>query len=333
MSKPVDAVEDALRPYLTGGTVLLAVSGGPDSTALMAAAAAVDPAATVHVATVDHNLRPEAGVEAAAVASLAEAVGLPHRTLAWTGPKPSRGLQEAARIARYALLATHAETIGAGLVLTGHTRDDQAETVLMRLLAGSGPAGLAGMRTERSLTPSIRLARPFLKIAKAQLVDYCERRHFAFVRDPSNDDERFARARLRRLIPDLTRKGLSPDRLCRLAARCARDDAALTEAARIAFVTALRPECRPGIHLDGPHLRFLPDAVLLRVASLAAEQMKPDSPERLERLEALVLDDLRPALHEGIPVRRTLRGILFEVTRAGDLVLTSAPLRRGRKSS
>ncbi|KQQ45195.1 tRNA(Ile)-lysidine synthetase [Methylobacterium sp. Leaf125] len=333
MTKAVDGVENALRAYLSRETVLLAVSGGPDSTALMAAAVAVKSAATVHVATIDHGLRREASAEAAAVAALAETLGLPHRTLSWTGPKPSRGLQEAARVARYALLATHAEIVGAKLVLTGHTRDDQAETVLMRLLAGSGPAGLAGMRTERSLTPSIKLVRPFLTIAKAQLVDYCERQGFAFVRDRSNDDDRFARARLRRLLPGLTREGLSTDRLCRLAARCARDDAALTEAAQIAFAVARRPELRPGIRLDGRHLCSLPDAVLLRLTSLAAEQMNPGGPERLERLEALVLDDLRPALHARTPIRRTLRGILFEVTLAADLVLTSAPPRRGKKSS
>jgi tRNA(Ile)-lysidine synthase len=244
-----------------------------------------------------------------------------------------KGIQAAARGARYALLASHAETLGAGLVLTGHTRDDQAETVLMRLLAGSGPAGLAGMRAERPLTPSIRLARPFLTIAKAQLVDYCKRRGFTFLCDPFNTDERFARARLRRLIPDLGREGLGPDRLCRLAARCARDEDALTEAARIAFAAAFRPEFHSGIRLDGLHLRSLPEAVLLRVASLAAEKMNPDGPERLERLEALVLDELRPALRAGTPVRRTLRGILFAVTRTGDLVLTSAPPRRGWKSS
>ena len=309
------------------------MSGGPDSTALMAAAAALDSVATIYVATIDHGLRPEAGAEAATVARLAEAIGFSHRTLTWRGPKPLRGVQATARSARYALLATYAESIGAGLVITGHTRDDQAETVLMRLLAGSGPAGLAGMRPERSLTPSVRLARPFLAIAKVQLVDYCERRGFAFLCDPSNADERFARARLRRLLPELDREGLSPERLCRLASRCARDEDALMEAAQIAVAAALRPALQPGIHLDGPHLCSLPEAVLLRVASLVAEQMMPDRSERLERLEALVLNELRPALLASVPIRRTLRGILFAVTRAGDLVLTPTPPRRRGKSS
>ena len=309
------------------------MSGGPDSTALMAAAAALGPAGTVHVATVDHGLRQEAAAEAAAVASLCGRFGFPHRILSWLGPKPARGLQASARAARYDLLAAHAEAVGAAFVLTGHTRDDQAETVLMRLLAGSGPAGLAGMRPERSLTRAIRLARPFLGLAKAELVAYCEARGLAFARDPSNGDDRFARARLRRLLPELGREGLSADRLCRLAARCARDEAALAATAEAAFASALRPEPTPGLRLDGAHLRTLPDAVLLRVASLAAVRIAPDGRERLERLETLVLNGLGPALHRGTPLRRTLREILFAVTRSGDLVLTPAPPRRGRGSS
>ncbi|MCI9879484.1 tRNA lysidine(34) synthetase TilS [Methylobacterium sp. Leaf104] len=327
------AVEAALRSHLTGGPVLLAVSGGPDSTALMAAAAAMDPAPTFHVATVDHGLRPEAAAEASAVARLAETFGFPHRTLSWIGPKPVRGVQAAARTARYGLLATHAESIGAAFVLTGHTRDDQAETVLMRLLAGSGPAGLAGMRAERRLTRSVRLARPFLHLSKADLVAYCEARGLAFARDPSNVDDRFARARLRQLVPALEREGLSTDRLCRLAARCARDEAALRALAEAAFEAALRDQPAPGLRLSGAHLGTLSDAVLLRVASLAAERIAPGGRERLDRLESLVLDGLRPALHAGVPLRRTLREVLFELTRTGDLVLIPAPPRRARGSS
>ncbi|MGU3361707.1 tRNA lysidine(34) synthetase TilS [Methylobacterium sp. M6A4_1b] len=299
----------------------------------MAAAAAVGPAGGIHVATVDHGLRPEAAGEAAEVARLAETFGFPHSTLSWLGPKPARGLQASARAARYDLLADHAEAVGAASVLTGHTRDDQAETVLMRLLAGSGPAGLAGMRVERRLTQSVRLARPFLYLPKADLIAYCAARGLPFARDPSNVDDRFTRVHLRRLMPKLEREGLSTDRLCRLAARCARDEAALRALAEAAFEEALRVQPAPGLRLSGAHLRILSDAVLLRVASLAAERIAPGGRERLDRLESLVLDGLRPALHDGVPLRRTLREVLFEVTRTGDLALTPAPPRRGRGSA
>ncbi|MCK2054305.1 tRNA lysidine(34) synthetase TilS [Methylobacterium sp. 37f] len=313
--------------------MLLAVSGGPDSTALMGAAARAGSAAPLHVATIDHGLRPNSAAEAAAVAMAARTLGLPHRTLVWTGPKPASGVQAAARAARYELLAAHAGSLGAGLVLTGHTRDDQAETVLMRLLAGSGPAGLAGMRPTRDLTSSIRLGRPFLGLAKADLVDYCAARGLAFIRDPSNGDDRYARARLRRLRPDLDREGLSTDRLCRLAERCGRDDAALAAWAGTVFAAATTSQAGGTIRLDGTALRAVPAAVLLRVASLAVTRLNATwdhsvGRERLERLERLVLDGLVPALRSGTPLRRTLRETLFEVTRTGDLVLRPAPTRR-----
>ncbi|MCJ2047485.1 tRNA lysidine(34) synthetase TilS [Methylobacterium sp. J-078] len=312
--------------------MLLAVSGGPDSTALLAACAATRAEAPVHAATVDHGLRPDSAAEARAVAALCGELGVPHQTLAWTGPKPAHGLQAAARAARYDLLARHAATIGADLLLTGHTRDDQAETVLMRLLAGSGPAGLAGMRRERALGP-LRLARPFLDIPKTDLVAYCAARGLAFARDPTNHDARFARARLRALLPALAGEGLSPERLCRLAARCARDAAALEQGAGDVLAAACQ-EAPDGsrLVLDGERLRGLPEAVLLRVVGLGLARLDPDGPERLERLERLVLEGVLPALRTGRPLRRTLRAVLVEVTREGDLALSPAPPRRGERT-
>lgn len=308
--------------------MLLAVSGGPDSTALLAACAASRAETPVHAATVDHGLRPESEAEARAVAALCGELGVPHRVLAWTGPKPAHGLQAAARSARYDLLARHAATIGADLLLTGHTRDDQAETVLMRLLAGSGPAGLAGMRPARPLG-ALCLARPFLDIPKADLVAYCAARGLAFARDPANHDARFARARLRALLPVLAGEGLSPERLCRLAARCARDAEALDRAAAEALATACETTDESRLVLDGGRLRALPEAVLVRVVGLGLARLNPDGAERLERLERLVFEAVLPALRSGRTLRRTLRAVLVAVTPGGDLVLSPAPARRG----
>ena len=308
--------------------MLLAVSGGPDSTALLAAAAAIGPPSGLHVATVDHGLRPESSEEARAVAALSARYGIPHRTLAWTGVKPTHGIQAAARAARYALLADHATAIGAERVLTGHTRDDQAETVLLRLLAGSGPAGLAGMRPERRLSGDVRLARPFLTIPKADLIAYCEARALGFARDPSNRDARFARVRLRDAMTILGAEGLTAERLCRLAERCARDGAALARASEVAFVAAVKASSGRSLLLDGAQLRPLPDAVVLRVVSFGLERVNPAGAERLERLERLVFESLLPALRTGTPLRRTLRAALVEVNPAGDLALAPAPPRR-----
>src|SRR3954469_21582783 len=131
--------------------LLLAVSGGPDSTALLWLAARWYKKLTgktktkLTAATVDHGLRKESVREAAAVGKLAKQLGVPHRILKWTGAKPKSGTQQSARRARYGLLAQAAKAAGAGHILTAHTVDDQAETVLMRMARGSGLGGLSGM--------------------------------------------------------------------------------------------------------------------------------------------------------------------------------------------
>ncbi len=312
---------------------VLAVSGGPDSTALMGCAACLANRIPVLVATIDHGLRPASAEEAAGVAGLAARLGLTHRLLAWTGPKPASRLQEAARAARYRLLSGLARETGADLVLTGHTLDDQAETVLMRLCAGSGPAGLAGMAPSRALD-GLTLGRPFLGIPKSRLVATCESRGWPFVRDPSNTDPRFGRARLRHLMPVLAEEGLTPSRLARLAGRLRRDEDALAQAAASALRDLRRPA--PGgegrLTLDGPALAALPEAVALRVVGLAVAAMRGEGdaqayPPRLERLERIVIGEVLPALRAHGTCRRTVAGLLLAAG-GGRLTLGPAPPRR-----
>ncbi|WP_162560440.1 tRNA lysidine(34) synthetase TilS [Methylobacterium durans] len=312
----------------TRSRAVLGVSGGPDSTALMHAAAACA-TGRLHVATVDHGLRPESQAEAAAVGRAADGLGLPHRILAWdTGARPASGIQAAARAARYRLLAAFAAEVGASLLLTAHTLDDQAETVLMRLFAGSGLAGLAGMRPERTLGRGLRLVRPFLGIPKAELVAWCEDRHIAYLHDPSNADERFTRARLRRLMPELAREGLNTGRLVRLAERAARDEAALQGAARERLAALRLSSPEGGFRLSGSGLIGHPEAVTLRLIERAMDAAGAEGPRRLERLERLTLDTLLPAVKAGRPARRTLRGLIVDVARNGDITLSPAPERR-----
>lgn len=320
----------ALAPVLddAAAPLLLAVSGGPDSTALMHAAAARGAAQGLFVATVDHGLRPGSAEEAAGVGRLAAQLGLPHAVLTWEAPRRDGGIQAEARAARYRLLSRHAGTIGADRVLTAHTRDDQAETVLMRLLAGSGPAGLAGMRSERPLGRGLRLVRPFLGLAKADLVAYCAAHALPFLRDPSNTDDRFARARLRRLLPLLEGEGLSTARLARLAARLARDEAALAAQAASVLEDVRLPGTGEGRVLDGHRLAREPEAIVLRVLDAALGHDDAARPSRLERLESLVLDGLLPALRRGAALRRTLRGQIVSVGPSGRIRLTPAPPRR-----
>jgi tRNA(Ile)-lysidine synthase len=327
---PRDALLAALAPHLTE-PCLLAVSGGPDSTALLHAAAEARGPALLHAATVDHGLRPEAREEAAAVARQAGALGIPHAVLTWIpdGPPPATGLQAAARTARYRLLATHAAKVGAARLLTAHTRDDQAETVLMRLCAGSGPAGLAGMRPARALGPGLTLARPFLTLPKADLVAWCEVRGIAYAQDPSNADLRFGRVRLRRVLPLLTGEGLTAARLARLAERAARDEDALVRFADDALARLSRPgEGMPV--LDGRGLAVLPEAIALRVLDRALD--RAGAPvgrlERLERLAAALL----PALQAERPLRRTFRGFMIAADPEGTIRLSPAPPRGGIRS-
>ena len=271
--------------------LLLAVSGGPDSTALLLMAAEWAGAPRLFAATVDHGLRAESAGEADAVATLAAKLGVPHAILRWEGDKPSTGLQERARDARYALLAAHARRVGAGVVVTAHHLDDQAETVLFRLARGSGLAGLAGMAA-RAPRGGIEIARPLLGLHKAELVALCAARGVPFANDPSNDDPRFARPRLRQLGQALAAEGLDPPALARLARRAALADEALARAtdaveARLKLVETLRCAAAP--------LAAEPAEIVRRLLTRAVANAGGADPARLpleamERIAAEWLD-------------------------------------------
>ena len=177
--------------------------------------------------TVDHGLRKESKREAKAVEKLAHKLGIEHRTLQWTGRKPKTGLQEAARLARYRLLSEAANEIDARYVLTAHTLDDQAETVLFRLARGSGIRGLAGMEFVRGHAGRKRAwgsnwCVPLLAIPKSRLIATLKAAKIRYADDPSNRDPRFTRPRLRELMPMLAREGLTASRLALLARRVQR---------------------------------------------------------------------------------------------------------------
>jgi tRNA(Ile)-lysidine synthase len=216
--------------WKTAPAIVLAVSGGPDSVALMWLAArwrrTLARGPRLVAVTVDHGLRAEAKAEARDVKRLARALDLPHRTMRWTGAKPKTGLPAAARAARYRLLAQAARASGATHILTAHTRDDQAETLLMRLLRGSGIAGLAAM-ARQSERDGVLLARPFLHVSKSQLIATLKKAKLGFADDPTNRDLNFARPRIRTLMPVLAAEGGDTRNLARLASRLARANQAV----------------------------------------------------------------------------------------------------------
>ncbi len=335
-ARPIGA-DEAMRllgPAFAGASgVLLAVSGGPDSMALLALTAGLDAHPPLAVATIDHGLRAESADEALLVASQAAALGLEHVTLPWRGKKPDSGLQEAAREARYALLVAEARRRAFSHIATAHHADDQAETVLMRLAAGSGIAGIAGMR-ERSSRAGLILARPLLGIEKARLVATCAARGIPFVRDPSNADPRFGRALAREALERLAGEGLAAPRLARLAARAARADEALTHMAEKALAEAgfHRTDCIA--QADWRALGQQPTEIRLRALdALVGPAAGVGRGVRLERLESL-LAALEAAAVDGMRVRRSIGDRIATLQSNGRLTLTDAPpRRRGRGRS
>jgi tRNA(Ile)-lysidine synthase len=182
------------RPFLT-----IAVSGGPDSLALtiLADRWARERGGSICAVTVDHRLRRESGCEIHLLHAWLSARRIRHEVLAWSEDKPVSGVQEAARAARYSLLAGWCRQHGSLHLLTGHHCEDQVETHLIRRRAGSGAGGLAGMPAIRELG-DCRILRPLLGVAKARLVALLHAEGQPFITDPSNRDPIFERSRLRR---------------------------------------------------------------------------------------------------------------------------------------
>lgn len=170
----------------------------------------------LHVATVDHGLRPEARDEALQVGKHAEALGHSHDILTWRDPAAEGNLQGEARAARYRLLAEWSRARGAASVAVGHTADDQAETVLMRLRRASGVEGLAAMAV-RHRRDGMEILRPMLGLRRATLRAYLEARGVDWCEDPSNRDTRFERIRMREAMASLAPLGLTVEALATVA--------------------------------------------------------------------------------------------------------------------
>lgn len=220
-------LKDALSDVSTT-PVVVAVSGGGDSVALfhLAHCWARETSTPLHAVTVDHGLRPEAASEIKLVETHCAALNVPHQTLRWDGKSDQNNLMAAAREGRMQLMADWASAQGIGIVLLGHTQDDVAETFLMRLGRSAGLDGLSAMkpRFERF---GISWARPLLGVARADLRVFLRQKGMSWAEDPTNEDTRFDRARLRAAQPQLSTLGLSFEKLAHSAEALSEARAAL----------------------------------------------------------------------------------------------------------
>lgn len=210
-------MEELLAKYqIRDEVIAVGVSGGADSLALVLQAAeelAVFGRKVVAL-TVDHGLRPTSRLESEYVAGLMQKHGIEHHILTWNGEKPTTGIEDAARQARYALITEWCNQNNVRVLLTAHHAKDQAETFLMRLQRGSGLEGLCGIR-EYSVRDGLVILRPLLGVNPESLRDYLRQRGIVWVEDESNRDTAFLRGKIRRYLPELTENtGIDVNKIC-----------------------------------------------------------------------------------------------------------------------
>jgi tRNA(Ile)-lysidine synthase len=306
----------------------LAVSGGADSLALLLLAArhATTAAARARffVYSVDHGLRPEAADEVAFVVREAERLGFAARPLRWSGPKPKTGLQQAAREARYALIAAAMRADAVPVLLTAHHLGDQAETVLMRLAHGSGLEGLRGM-DYFSEVAGLSLVRPLLGIDPDALRQVVAEAGLTPVVDPSNSDAEYERVRWRQMLPQLAALGLDAARLSQFALRMRDADRALEHATARALADVSFSDGQGAATLDRDFLRLQPHAVAVRVVGHVLDRVGGGrKPHALAPVEALTDRLLRE------PCKTTLHGCVVTATGTEIRVAREGPRRNER---
>lgn len=292
-------------PFEPAPHLAVAVSGGADSLALalLAATWAQACGGRITALTVDHRLRPAAAAEARQVAAWLGGRGIAHEVLTAAAPPPRRNLQAEARALRYRLLEGWCARAGVLHLLLAHHREDQAETVLLRLARGSGLDGLAGMAAlvERA---QCRVLRPLLGIAHqrlcATLAAHCQE----WIEDPSNRDPAFARVTLRQAAALLAGAGLGAERLAATAQHLGRARAALEAAVATVLARSVMLDPAGFAWLDPDGLRSVPCAVGLRaLAALIATVGGAEHPPRFAALERLFR-----RLSDGLGGGRTLGG-------------------------
>ncbi|HYM04003.1 MAG TPA: tRNA lysidine(34) synthetase TilS [Stellaceae bacterium] len=309
------------EPFEPQPRVAVAVSGGADSMALTLLAERWVRArgGTLTALTVDHRLRRDSAGEARQVGVWLGARGIGQCILPWEGPRPTRGVAAAARAARYGLLEAWCGEHGVLHLLVAHQREDQAETLLLRLARGSGMDGLAGMAAVVEHA-DCRILRPLLGQPRARLVAVLRSAGQDWIEDPTNRDPAFARARLRLELPLLAEQGLTIGRLTETARRLARSRAALESVTAALLARAVEMHPAGFAWLNAAALGDAPEEVGLRALSAVITTMGGASyPPRFERLERLYRD-----LAAGLTRGRTLGGCQI-LPRRGTVLICREP--------
>lgn len=207
--------------FATNKQIAVAVSGGGDSMALAILLSdwVKENGIKLHAITVDHGLRPESAAEAKMVSKILKPLGITHKILKWEGAKPRTKIQEVARDARYQLMSDYCLQKRIPYLCIAHHGQDQMETILFRMAKGTGLDGMAGMRSVNILDNGLTLLRPLLPVSHQDLLETLKSREIDWIEDPSNENNRYARVRIRNVIDTLENEGLNPGRISSLSSR------------------------------------------------------------------------------------------------------------------
>ncbi len=289
-----DAAMAAVGPFEACPHLAVAVSGGADSMALclLANRWAGARGGCVTALTVDHGLRSGARAEAMQVRRWLNERGIEHGLLCWMGEKPSTGIQEAARVARYGLMSQWCRDAGVLHLLLGHHQQDQAETVLMRYCRGSGLDGLAGMAAVVE-TAAVRLVRPLLKTSPLRLRAALSAAGQSWIEDPSNSDPAYTRNRVRAMLPRLAESGVAVPSVMKISARMGHARLALNSAAATLLARCCHLYPDGYARFDPRTMASAPDEVSTRalgcLLTAIGGRMYAPSTEKLERVFSEVI--------------------------------------------
>ncbi|MBP1885270.1 tRNA lysidine(34) synthetase TilS [Sinorhizobium mexicanum] len=302
----IAAARQFLRSFAKPCRILAAVSGGSDSKGLLLALHSAirnggSEGFSLAACTIDHALRPESADEAAAVAAFCAELGIPHLVSRWEGDKPRSGIQAAARQKRYELLADAAAALGADCIATGHTRDDQRETIAMRTARGEGEGqGSAGMASTMLYGRRIWVSRPFLGLSRADIRAFLSLRGIEWFDDPSNANPLFERVRVRSELEGSEEAPAAPWSAAQRAASSTRAAAMIETHVRVhETVVAEIAAAQAGNMSDADWRR-----ALLSVAAVLGGRNHLPGHATIERISGF--------LQPGAPGRMTAGGVVYD---------------------